>query len=166
MSTSANANPCSDTDCALAPRPESPHLALHVTVSMHSMELACPRDTKLLRVAGMEVGFSPTAALAEALFGRLMGTLEFGLSSSDDEVMGASVDALAVLARHHIAALEAGRQGLRPTAPTGAAHDSRHESLCCSCDPRHALEWSLHVYYGVDNVVRMTEGAPIDRAWF
>ena len=50
-----------------------------------------------------------------------MGTLEFGLSSSDDEVMGASVDALAVLARHHIAALEAGRQGLRLTPSTGAA---------------------------------------------
>lgn len=61
-----------------------------------------------------------TITLAEALFGTLMGTLEFGLSSGDDEVMGASVDALAVLARHQVASLEAGRQGLRPTASSGA----------------------------------------------
>ena len=66
-------------------------------------------------------GSHHATALAEALFGRLSATLEFGLSSSDDEVMGASVDALAVLARHHIASAQAGRQGLRPTASSGAA---------------------------------------------
>ena len=74
--------------------------------------------TMLLRHSHAPPEYDTT--LVEALFGMLMGTLEFGLSSSDDEVMGASVDALAVLARHQVASLETGQHALRPTASSGA----------------------------------------------
>ena len=49
-----------------------------------------------------------------------MGTLEFGLSSGDDDVMGSSLDALAVLAMHHIACVKDGKQGALPSTPVGA----------------------------------------------
>ncbi len=48
-----------------------------------------------------------------------MGTLEFGLSSGDDDVMGSSLDALAVLAMHHIAAMKDGKQGALPRTSVG-----------------------------------------------
>ena len=50
----------------------------------------------------------------------LMGTLEFGLSSSNDDVMGSSLDALAVLAMHHVACVAHGGQGALPTTSVGS----------------------------------------------
>ena len=49
-----------------------------------------------------------------------MGTLDFGLSSGDDNVMGSSLDALAVLATHHVACVGDGKQGALPTSSVGA----------------------------------------------
>lgn len=69
----------------------------------------------------LERAINPSYAPAGPRFSTLMQTLEFGLSSTDAEVAGDSVEALAALAHFHVQSAAGGGPGLTAHSAPGAS---------------------------------------------